>query len=63
MTNGPEFDRIDPRITKRENEEPPVTGSKLKCPHCGSDQLILLEQLPRPLISERCLLNELTEED
>jgi hypothetical protein len=36
-------------ITKRENEEPPVTGSKLKCPHCGSDQLILLEQLPRPL--------------
>jgi len=36
-------------ITQRENEKPPVTGSTLKCPHCGSDQLILLEQLPRPL--------------
>ena len=35
-------------ITQTENEDPPITGSKLKCPHCGSDQLILLEQLPRP---------------
>jgi len=35
-------------ITNTENEEPPVTGSKLKCPHCGSDQLFLLEELPRP---------------
>jgi hypothetical protein len=35
-------------ITQTANQEPPITGSKLKCPHCGSDQLILLEQLPRP---------------
>jgi DNA-directed RNA polymerase subunit RPC12/RpoP len=35
-------------ITKTENQEPPVIGSTLKCPHCGSDQLILLERLPRP---------------
>jgi len=31
-----------------QKEDPPTTGSKLKCPHCGSDQLILLKQLPRP---------------
>ena len=37
-------------ITQTENEEPPVTGSKLKCPHCGSDQLILLGKLPRPRV-------------
>ncbi|NIQ12820.1 MAG: hypothetical protein GWO23_25650 [Gammaproteobacteria bacterium] len=35
-------------ITQTGNEDPPITASKLKCPHCGSDQLILLEQLPRP---------------
>jgi DNA-directed RNA polymerase subunit RPC12/RpoP len=35
-------------IPQTENEDPPMTGSKLKCPHCGSDQLILLEKLPRP---------------
>ena len=35
-------------ITQRENDDPPITGSKLKCPHCGSDQLILLGRLPRP---------------
>jgi len=29
-------------------QDPPVIGSQLKCPYCGSDQLILLEQLPRP---------------
>jgi hypothetical protein len=35
-------------IPESENEDPPTTGKTLKCPHCGSDQLILLEQLPRP---------------
>jgi len=30
------------------NEDPPITGDRLKCPHCGSEQLILLQQLPRP---------------
>jgi len=35
-------------IPKTENEDPPITGKTLKCPHSGSDQLILLEQLPRP---------------
>jgi hypothetical protein len=30
------------------SDEPPITSSRLKCPHCGSDQLILLELLPRP---------------
>jgi len=34
-------------ITETENDDPPITG-KLKCPHCGSDQLILLGKLPRP---------------
>jgi len=35
-------------ITKRENEDQAICGKKLKCPYCGGDQLILLEQLPRP---------------
>ena len=35
-------------IRQSENEDPPVTDKTLKCPHCGSDQLVLLEQLPRP---------------
>ena len=35
-------------IPQKEKEDTPVTDSKLKCPHCGSDQLTLLEQLPRP---------------
>jgi predicted RNA-binding Zn-ribbon protein involved in translation (DUF1610 family) len=35
-------------IAKRENEDQAIAGKKLKCPHCGGDQLILLEQLPRP---------------
>jgi hypothetical protein len=30
------------------NEDPPTVYKTLKCPHCGSDKLILLEQLPRP---------------
>jgi hypothetical protein len=36
------------------SEDPPVPGSKLKCPHCGSDQLILLKQLPRPRARSPC---------
>ena len=35
-------------IQQSENEDSPVTDKTLKCPHCGSDQLVLLEQLPRP---------------
>ena len=35
-------------IRQSENEDSPVTDKTLKCPHCGSDQLVLLEQLPRP---------------
>lgn len=35
-------------LTKTENKDQPIIVKKLKCPHCGSDQLILLEQLPRP---------------
>ena len=35
-------------ITQTENEGQPITGKTLKCPHCGSDQLILLGKLPRP---------------
>jgi DNA-directed RNA polymerase subunit RPC12/RpoP len=35
-------------ITGTEHEDQAIAGKKLKCPHCGSDQLILLEQLPRP---------------
>jgi hypothetical protein len=30
------------------NEDPPNADKTLKCPYCGSEQLILLEQLPRP---------------
>jgi len=29
-------------------QAPPSTGSTLKCPHCGSAELIWLQQLPRP---------------
>jgi len=36
-------------VPKTENNEyPSIVDKTLKCPHCGSDQLILLEQLPRP---------------
>jgi len=35
-------------LTETENKDQAITVKKLKCPHCGSDQLILLEQLPRP---------------
>ena len=34
--------------TETENKDQAITVKKLKCPHCGSDRLILLEQLPRP---------------
>jgi len=29
-------------------EDPPRAGKPVKCPHCGSDEWILLGQLPRP---------------
>ncbi len=35
-------------IPESENEDPYIAGKILKCPHCGSDQLVLLERLPRP---------------
>jgi len=35
-------------LPKTENMDQDTTINKLKCPHCGSDQLILLERLPRP---------------
>ena len=35
-------------VTEDELLEHGVNNAFLKCPHCGSDQLILLEQLPRP---------------
>ena len=35
-------------LPQREKEDPHPTGTTLRCPHCGSDELILLEQLPRP---------------
>jgi len=35
-------------LPQKEKEDPHPTGTTLKCPHCGSDGLILLEQLPRP---------------
>jgi len=35
-------------IRQSENEDSRVTDKTLRCPHCGSDQLVLLEQLPRP---------------
>jgi len=35
-------------ITKPGNEDQAITAKILKCPHCGSDQLILLGRLPRP---------------
>jgi DNA-directed RNA polymerase subunit RPC12/RpoP len=35
-------------IAQTECEDPSITDSRLKCPHCGSDQLILLGKLPRP---------------
>jgi hypothetical protein len=35
-------------LTETENKDQTITVKKLKCPHCGSDQMILLEQLPRP---------------
>jgi hypothetical protein len=33
---------------KTENKDLAIPVKTLKCPHCGSDQLILLERLPRP---------------
>ena len=33
---------------KLEDEDQMTPAKTLKCPHCGSDQLILLEKLPRP---------------
>jgi hypothetical protein len=33
---------------KPEDDDQATSGKTLKCPHCGSDQLILLERLPRP---------------
>ena len=33
---------------KTENKDLVIPAKTLKCPYCGSDQLILLEQLPRP---------------
>ena len=33
---------------KPEGEDLAAPVKTLKCPHCGSDQLILLEKLPRP---------------
>jgi hypothetical protein len=33
---------------KTENKDLAIPAKTLKCPHCGSDQLILLERLPRP---------------
>ena len=33
---------------KPEGEDLEIPAKTLKCPHCGSDQLILLERLPRP---------------
>ena len=35
-------------ITKTENKDQAITVKTLKCPRCGSDQLTLLEKLPRP---------------
>jgi hypothetical protein len=35
-------------LPKTENMDQDTPINKLKCPHCGSDQLILLERLPRP---------------
>jgi len=35
-------------LSQTQKEHPPPTGTTLKCPHCGSDELILLQQLPRP---------------
>jgi len=35
-------------ILESENEDLTITGKTFKCPHCGSDQLVWLEQLPRP---------------
>jgi len=35
-------------IAQTENEGSPIAGKILKCPHRGSDHLVLLEQLPRP---------------
>ena len=31
-------------IRQSENEDSPVTGKPLKCPHCDSDQLVLLDE-------------------
>jgi DNA-directed RNA polymerase subunit RPC12/RpoP len=35
-------------VAQTENEDPSIAGKTLKCPHCGSEQLIFLERLPRP---------------
>jgi DNA-directed RNA polymerase subunit RPC12/RpoP len=35
-------------VSKTENNEDSPVDKTLKCPYCGSDQLILLERLPRP---------------
>ncbi|UCG58948.1 MAG: transposase [Phycisphaerales bacterium] len=35
-------------IAQIESEDPPTTDRRLKCQHCGSDQLLLLGKLPRP---------------
>ena len=35
-------------LMKTENDGPAVATKPLKCPHCGSSELVLLEKLPRP---------------
>ncbi|MDT8303075.1 MAG: transposase [Sedimentisphaerales bacterium] len=35
-------------LIKTENDGPAVAAKPLKCPHCGSSELVLLEKLPRP---------------
>lgn len=35
-------------LTKTDNDVQAAVGETLKCPHCGSTQLTLLEELPRP---------------
>ena len=35
-------------LPKTENMDQNTAINKLKCPHCCSDQLVLLERLPRP---------------